>query len=251
MKGVILAGGKGDRLKPLTQIMNKHLLPVGPYPMIYWPILKLKEAGIHEILIITNGDYLSFFEKLLGFGEGLNVKIQYRIQENIGGGIADALMWAADYINQEKFIVLLGDNIFEDSLTPYIESFNAQEKGARVLLKKVEYPSRYGVPHIDKVQNRIISITEKPNNPHSNYCVTGIYMYDQEVFQYISKVIPSKRKELEITDVHNLYIKHSQLDFDILKGWWIDAGTHESLYIANQMYFQKTSKGGGKWEDIS
>ncbi|EIJ81339.1 dTDP-glucose pyrophosphorylase [Bacillus methanolicus PB1] len=239
MKGVILAGGTGSRLKPLTKFLNKHLLPVGPYPMIYWPILKLRDAGIHEILIITNQHHLSSFIELLGLGEELNVKIQYKIQINEGGGIADALMSAKDFINEDKFVVILGDNIFEDSLTPYIQSFQQQDAGARVLLKEVNDPARYGVPRLDKTNNKIISIIEKPKFPPSSYCVTGIYLYDQNVFQFIEAIKPSNRNELEITDVNNIYINNNQLQYDILKGWWIDAGTHESLYKANQCVYKK------------
>ncbi|WP_057767318.1 sugar phosphate nucleotidyltransferase [Cytobacillus praedii] len=234
MKGVILAGGSGTRLKPFTQVINKHLLPVGKYPMIYWPILKLKEAGIDEILIITNPKDVPSFIEILGSGENLNVELQYQIQPNVGGGIADALLGARHYINKEKFIVILGDNIFEDSLTPFVQTFKEQKKGARVLLKEVMDPIRYGVPNIEPIKKLILSIIEKPINPPSSYCVTGIYMYDHEVFQYIDAAQPSDRNELEITDVNNMYIKNNQLEYDILKGWWIDAGTHESLFKAIQ-----------------
>jgi glucose-1-phosphate thymidylyltransferase len=243
MKGVILAGGKGTRLKPFTLILNKHLLPVGHYPMIYWPVLKLRDAGITEILIITNNNHLNSFIELLGKGEELNVSLHYKNQENVGGGIADALMNAKSFINHEKFVVLLGDNVFEDSLIPYVNKFQEQEKGARVLLKEVKDPSRYGVPRLDETKKSILSIVEKPNNPPSFYCVTGIYMYDQEVFWFMEDIYPSKRKELEITDVNNLYIKKNQLQYDILQGWWIDAGTHESLYRATQYVHEKPIKG--------
>lgn len=243
MKGVILAGGSGTRLKPLTQIINKHLLPVGPYPMIYWPILKLKQAGINDILIVTNQHHLNSFKEVLGHGEEFKVTIQYQIQTNEGGGIADALLCAKDFINQEKFIVLLGDNVFEDSLSPYVQAFGRQEAGARVLLKEVKDPTRYGVPKVDAISKRILSIIEKPINPPSSYCVTGIYMYDQSVFKYIEAINPSNRNELEITDVNNLYIKNNQLQYDILEGWWIDAGTHESLFQANQFLYQSVKRG--------
>lgn len=239
MKGVILAGGTGARLKPFTRILNKHLLPVGPYPMVYWPIIRLRDAGIKDILIITNKNHLSPFIELLGQGEELNVKLDYKIQKKEGGGIADALMSAKSFIGQEKFVVLLGDNVFEDSITPYIKEFQKQDKGARVLLKEVEDPTRYGVPQLDTTNKKITSIIEKPSNPPSSYCVTGIYMYDQEVFQYIETILPSNRNELEITDVNNLYIKNNQLEYDILQGFWIDAGTHESLYKAIQFMNEK------------
>jgi glucose-1-phosphate thymidylyltransferase len=238
MKGVILAGGTGSRLAPLTKYINKHLLPIGPYPMIYWPILKLRECGIHEILIITNKHHLSSFIKLLGDGEELNVTLQYKIQKNTGGGIADALISARNFVGQDKFVVILGDNIFEDSLTPYVDSYKKQKTGARVLLKKVTDSSRYGVTKIDQTKKKILSILEKPNNPPSNYCVTGIYMYDQTAFQLIQDIKPSCRKELEITDLNNLYINRDQLEYDILQGWWIDAGTHESLFRANTLIYE-------------
>lgn len=239
MKGIILAGGTGSRLKPSTLIINKHLLPVGPYPMIFWSIMKLRDAGINEILILTNKNHLSSFIELLGEGEELNVVLNYKIQKKEGGGIADALNCARSFINKEKFVVLLGDNIFEDSLTPYVQSFQKQDEGARVLLKEVKDPTRFGVPKIDKTSKKIISIIEKPSNPPSSYCVTGIYMYDQEVFQFIESIHPSIRNELEITDVNNLYIKKNQLQYDVLQGWWIDAGTHESLYRAHKYIYEK------------
>ncbi|MBD1378995.1 sugar phosphate nucleotidyltransferase [Metabacillus arenae] len=242
MKGVILAGGSGTRLKPLTILFNKHLLPVGPFPMIYWSIIKLRDAGISEILIITNKNHLSSFIGLLGMGEELNVNLQYKVQKNEGGGIADALLGAKPFINEEKFIVLLGDNLFEDSLISFVERFQKQEAGARLLLKEVEDPERYGVPCLDVNKNQIKFIVEKPSQPPSAFCVTGIYMYDQQVFEYIDAIHPSDRNELEITDVNNLYIKNDNLQYDILKGWWIDAGTHQSLYRANQMIFEKNKE---------
>lgn len=234
MKGIILAGGTGSRLKPLTKILNKHLLPVGPYPMIFWSIQKLRDAGIKEILIITNQHHLSSFIELLGQGEDLGVELHYKIQKNEGGGIADALICAKGFLKEEKFVVLLGDNIFEDSLLPFIKVYMEQDEGAMVLLKKVEDPCRYGVPVIEQEKNKIKSIIEKPAKPPSAYCVTGIYMYDPMVFNYIETIQPSQRNELEITDVNNLYIKNSKLQYEVLQGWWIDAGTHKSLYKAFQ-----------------
>lgn len=244
MKGVILAGGTGSRLQPLTKLFNKHLLPVGKYPMIYWPIIKLREAGIKDILIVTNKNDLSSFIKLLGLGEDLRVKISYKIQKNEGAGIGDALLMAKEFTEGSKFIVMLGDNLFEDSLMGYIEAFKNQYAGARVFLKKVEDPSRYGVPELDKVNKRILSITEKPNIPKSNYCVTGIYMYDNQVFNFIEQTHPSSRNELEITDVNNLYVEMNLLEYEVFDGWWIDAGTHESLYKVNQLVFEQELKEG-------
>lgn len=240
MKGLILAGGTGSRLKPFTSYLNKHLLPVGPYPMIYWPILKLIEAGIKDIFIVTNKQHLHSFIELLGTGKELSGNIQYGIQNNEGGGIADALLAAEDFIQEDKFVVILGDNIFEESLKPYVDTFESQEKGARVLLKEVQDPKRYGVPLLDKSRKRIQSIIEKPADPPSSYCVTGIYMYHPCVFNLIESIQPSHRNELEITDVNNLYIEKNQLEYDILQGWWIDAGTHEALFHANQFIYEQT-----------
>lgn len=237
MKGVILAGGTGTRLKPLTVIFNKHLLPVGPYPMIYWPILKLKKAGIKDILIVTNQEHLCSFIALLGQGEELGVNIQYKIQKKEGGGIADALMGAKTFVKDGKFIVLLGDNIFADDLSAHIKSFKDQKIGAKVLLKKVTDPTRYGVPKLDEKNKKILEIIEKPKNPPSDYCVTGIYMYDSAVFSFIDSIEPSSRNELEITDVNNLYISNNQLQYNILQGWWIDAGTHKSLHLASKYVY--------------
>jgi glucose-1-phosphate thymidylyltransferase len=238
MKGVILAAGTGSRLAPVTNIISKHLLPVGPYPMIYWSIIKLRDAGIKDILIIVNKKHLGSFIELLGEGEDLNVNLKYKLQQYEGKGIADALMAAKTFIRNEKFVVLLGDNIFEDSLTPFIKRYRGQENGAKVLLKKVKDPSRYGVPILDKNSKRIISIIEKPDKPPSPYCVTGVYFYDQEVFNLIKDISPSSRNELEITDVNNLYIQKNELQYDLLEGWWIDAGTHASLYQANQEIYK-------------
>lgn len=238
MKGVILAGGTGSRLHPFTKYLNKHLLPVGPYPMIYWSIIKLRDAGIKDILIITNKHHLSSFIELLGQGEELQVKIQYQIQSNLGGGIADALISAKNFINSERFVVILGDNIFKDALAPYVQAFQKQESGARVLLKEEKDLSRFGVPQLDETNTRILAIIEKPTNPPSNYCVTGVYMYDPKVFDMIESITPSQRNELEITDVNNLYIKESQLQYNVLNGWWIDAGTHDSLYQANKCIYE-------------
>lgn len=244
MKGVILAGGSGTRLYPLTKCINKHLLPIGKYPMIYWPIYKLREAGIDQIIIVTNKTDLSSFIELLGLGEELNVRIHYSIQKKKGAGIADALMGARSFIGDEKFVVMLGDNLFEDSLFSAVQTFKSQESGARVFLKKVNDPSRYGVPSLDKNEKKITSIIEKPINPPSSYCVTGIYMYDHHVFPLIEAIQPSDRNELEITDVNNLYIKNNKLEYEILQGWWVDAGTHESLFKANQYIFGYESKEG-------
>jgi glucose-1-phosphate thymidylyltransferase len=237
MKGVILAGGSGTRLRPLTQIVNKHLLPVGKLPMIYYGIRKLAEAGVTDLLIVVGKSSAGLYTELLGSGKQLGVNISFRIQES-AGGIADGLKLAKGFITEdEKFVLLLGDNLFEDSLAPYIMQFIQQSSGARVLLKPVEDTHRYGVPVIEK--DRIVKIEEKPKHPKSNYCVTGIYMYDANVFDIADRLKPSKRGELEITDVNNIYAKHGLLSFDILKGWWTDAGTFESLHEASSRMFEQ------------
>ncbi|WP_209125692.1 sugar phosphate nucleotidyltransferase [Alkalihalobacillus sp. BA299] len=238
MKGVILAGGRGTRLKPFTKIINKHLLPVGPFPMVYWSILKLRETGITDILILTNKEHLSSFICLFADGQELQVNISYKVQE-AAKGIADGIAYAKSFVKDEKFIAILADNIFEESLVPYIQNYYKQKKGARVLLKKVLNPSRYGIAILDEQINSIQSIMEKPQKTNSQYCVTGIYMFDNQVFDFIDAISPSERGELEITDVNNLYIKEKQLQYDVLKGWWVDAGTHESLYQANTFVYKR------------
>lgn len=238
MKGVILAGGTGSRLSPLTKVINKHLLPVGSFPMIYWPIMKLKEAGIKKILIVTTKESLPFFIQLMGDGDEFGIHLQYKIQQN-PSGISDGISLAKGFVGEEKFIVLLGDNIFEDSLIPFIQSFKNQKDGAKVLLKEVNDPKRYGIATINHKNKVINSIHEKPSNPLSNYCVVGIYMYDKQAFKFIEHLSPSARGELEVTDLNNMYIKQEKLSYDVLSGWWIDAGTHESLYKANSLIFQR------------
>jgi glucose-1-phosphate thymidylyltransferase len=237
LKGVILAGGSGTRLKPFTKIINKHLLPVGPFPMLHWSILKLKEAGVEEVLIITNNESIAHFQTMFGSGESYQINLSYKAQPH-AGGISHGLALAKDFVNGERFILLLGDNIFEDSLKPYIQSFISQKESAKVLLKEVDDPERYGVGVIDEDRRIITSIVEKPTSFVSNFCVTGIYMYDSLVFSYIEKLTVSARGELEITDVNNMYIANDSLTYEMLDGWWVDAGTHESLYEANQFVYQ-------------
>ncbi|MGQ8946957.1 sugar phosphate nucleotidyltransferase [Bacillus altitudinis] len=237
MKGVILAGGKGSRLAPLTKIFNKHLLPVGPYPMIYWSLFKLKEAGIVDVMLISQEEQIPLFQKLLEDDRELGMNIVYQVQPE-ASGISDGLSYAKPFAQGEKFVLMLGDNVFEDSLRPFVDAFRQQESGAKVLLKEVADPKRFGIAEIDPAHHRILSIEEKPEHPRSSYCVTGIYFYDKDVFQYIEEISPSDRGELEITDVNNLYISNSQLTYDMLKGWWIDAGTHESLHEASIKMFE-------------
>ncbi|MDF2645384.1 MAG: Nucleotidyl transferase [Paenibacillus sp.] len=230
MKGVILAGGTGTRLWPLTKLVNKHLLPVGKHPMIHYSIRKMKEAGIHDILLVIGKQSAGMYMNFLGGGEDWGVNLTYKIQEK-AGGIAEALSLANGFIQpKDKFVVILGDNLFEDPLTDYVQAYEAQERGAMLLLKEVEDSRRYGVPHIKG--SRIVSIEEKPKHPQSNFCVTGIYMYDFGVFQIIQTIKPSVRGELEITDVNNCYAEEGTLTYNILEGWWTDAGTIQSLHDA-------------------
>ncbi|WNR45742.1 sugar phosphate nucleotidyltransferase [Paenibacillus roseipurpureus] len=231
MKGVVLAGGTGSRLRPLTQMINKHLLPVGEKPMIQYAIEKLGNAGIQDILVITGRQSAGLFVDYLGSGDRFGVQLTYKIQEQ-AGGIAQALGLAEDFIQRgQKFVVMLGDNLFEDSLLPMIEVYRTQETGAMVLLKEVEDPRRYGVATMS--HGRLDVIVEKPEHPDSPYAVTGIYLYDSSVFDIIKGQSPSTRGEMEITDVNNVYAATHTLNHRILKGWWIDAGTHESLFQAS------------------
>ncbi|MFB9330240.1 sugar phosphate nucleotidyltransferase [Paenibacillus aurantiacus] len=232
MKAVILAGGTGSRLMPLTKLLNKHLLPVGRLPMISYGIEKLKEAGVTEILIVTSRQAAGAFIDYLGSGAESGVSLTYRIQEE-AGGIAQALELARPYVGgAEKFIVLLGDNLFEEALTPHLDAFRRQQEGAMVLLKQVPDPERYGVPKFNG-DGEIMRIEEKPAQPDNNWCVTGIYGFDGHAFDFIAGIEPSQRGELEITDVNNAYASRGQLRYGKLQGWWTDAGTFESLQEAS------------------
>jgi glucose-1-phosphate thymidylyltransferase len=232
MKGIILAGGTGSRLYPLSKVTSKHLLPVGKVPMICYPILKMKQAGINEICVIIGKENAGAIINFLGSGYEMGVNFTYKIQDK-AGGIAQALGLAEGFVGNDRCIVILGDNIFEDNITGFLDNFIKQDEGARVLVKQVEDPKRYGVAEFEK--DKIIGIEEKPAAPKTNYCVTGIYMYDSSVFEIIRKIKPSNRDDLEITDVNNEYIKKGTLNFDKLKGWWIDAGTFKSLESANSL----------------
>jgi len=236
LKGVILAGGTGSRLYPLTKVTNKHLLPIGQKPMIYYPIEKLTSAGIREILIVTGIEHLGDVVSLLGSGMDFNCHFTYKVQDQ-AGGIAQALALAEDFSNDGPVAVILGDNIFQASLKNYAEKFLAQKIGARVLLKQVPAPHRFGVAQISATS--IISIEEKPKNPKSDYIVTGVYFYDAAVYDIIRTLKPSARGELEISDVNNAYIVKEQLAYDILDGWWTDAGTFESLSRANELVIKE------------
>jgi glucose-1-phosphate thymidylyltransferase len=230
MKGVILAGGTGTRLRPLTSIINKHLLPIGKYPMIHYAIEKMADAGIKELLLITGKHSAGLYTEYVGNGGQWGLKITYKIQEE-AGGIAQALALAEEFVRPErKLLVILGDNLFEDSLREQVAEFQKQRKGAHVFLKQVDDPRRYGVPMIKN--GRIERIAEKPEVPPSDYAVTGIYLYDTQVFDIIRTLRPSERGELEITDVNNIFAQKGLLTYSTLSGWWTDAGTHEALMEA-------------------
>lgn len=233
MKGVVLAGGTGSRLSPLTKITNKHLLPVYDKPMIYYPIQTLVDAGIGDILVVTGGRTAGDFLRLLANGKEFGLRrLHYAYQEG-EGGIAEALALAEEFADGEKICVILGDNIIERSIRQAADEFRQQERGAKILLKEVQDAERFGVAEISG--NRIINIEEKPKRPKSNYAVTGIYMYDATVFDKVKRIEPSDRGELEITDVNNLFIREGTMTFAFLDGWWTDAGTFESLLRANQL----------------
>ena len=234
MKGVILAGGLGTRLMPCTKITNKHLLPVYDKPMIYYPLKTLVGAGLSDIMIVTGGNNAGDFLRLLGNGREFGLKdISYTYQEG-EGGIADALKLAEDFADNDKIAVMLGDNVIESDITGAVKEFNRQEKGAKIFLKEVDNPERFGVAEIK--DGRVINIAEKPEKPVSSYAVVGIYMYDNDVFEIIRSLKPSDRGELEITDVNNEYIKRGTMAYSILEGWWTDAGTSfESLFRASSL----------------
>jgi len=237
MKGIVLAGGLGKRLHPLTKITNKHLLPVYDRPMIYYPLQALVEAGIREIMVVVGGNHAGEFLRLLGNGREFGLdEISYAYQEG-EGGIAAALSLARHFAEGEKIVVMLGDNIIEGDIRRPVAAFREQKTGAKILLKKVSDPNRFGVPEI--ADGKIVRIEEKPALPPSEYAVIGIYMYDADVFEIVSGLKPSQRGELEITDVNNAYIERRDLTYDILEGWWTDAGTFESLYRANQLVREK------------
>ena len=232
LKGVVLAGGTGSRLMPLTKVTNKHLLPVGHEPMIYYPIAKLTSVGVKEILIVTGVEYIGDVVSLLGSGREFGCRFTYKVQDE-AGGIAEALGLAEGFAHGQPVAVILGDNIFQASLKAYADNFIAQKIGARVLLKEVAEPQRFGVAEV--CDGKVINIEEKPEQPKSDYIITGIYFYDAGVFDIIRTLKPSGRGELEITDVNNAYIEKRQLAYDILDGWWTDAGTFASLNKANEL----------------
>ena len=233
MKGIVLAGGTGSRLSPLTRVTNKHLLPVHNQPMIYYPIQTLVNAGIRDILLVTGGQDAGDFLRLLSNGKDFGLQhINYTYQEG-EGGIADALRLTEHFAEGEKVCVILGDNIIEGNICEAVQRFVQQERGAHLLLKEVDDPERFGCPEI--ADGRILRIEEKPKRPQSRYAVTGIYFYDATIFEKISRLRPSGRGELEITDVNNMYIEEGTMTFSVLEGWWTDAGTFDSLRHATNL----------------
>jgi len=236
MRGVILAGGKGTRLYPLTKVTNKHLLPVGQEPMIFHCVRQLAGAGLSEILVVTSTEHMGDIVGALGSGADFGANLTYRVQEG-AGGIAHALALAETFSAGEPIAVLLGDNIFAGPLAPFVQHFRESPQGARVLLKRVSDPERYGVAALDEQQ--IVAIEEKPAQPKSDYAVVGFYQYDEAVFDIIRGIKPGPRGELEITSVNNAYLERKQLGYDVYEGAWTDAGTFESYLLANQMMASK------------
>jgi glucose-1-phosphate thymidylyltransferase len=240
MKGIVLAGGTGSRLFPLTKITNKHLLPIYDQPMIYYPIQAMVDAGIQDIMVVTGGRHSGGFLELLANGKHFGLKhINYTYQEG-EGGIAHALALAEHFADGQKICVILGDNIIEGSIREAAEKFRRQPRGAHILLKEVSDAERFGVAEI--ANGNVVGIEEKPQHPKSNYAVTGIYMYDASVFDKIKTLVPSHRGELEITDVNNAYIHEGAMTFSFLEGWWTDAGTFESLLRAANLVAQSKGK---------
>jgi glucose-1-phosphate thymidylyltransferase len=231
-RGVILAGGKGTRLGELTKVTNKHLLPVGPYPMVYHPLKKMVGAGLHDVLLVSGTEHMGDFVELLGSGKDYNCKLTYRVQDE-AGGIAQALGLAELFCTNARSVVILGDNIFHDSLRPLLAAADKHPEWAWVALKRVPDPGRYGVAELKG--NQVVDIEEKPANPKSDYAVAGIYVYPADVFTVIKTLKPSRRGELEITDVNRHYLKEGRLGYSFFDGYWTDAGTPDSLAHANEL----------------
>ncbi len=243
MKGVVLAGGLATRLRPLTQVTNKHLLPIYNKPMIYYPLEAIAKADIKEVLLISSPDHAGHFTNLLGSGEGFGIRIYYGVQKNAKGGIADGISYAQEFAQKEKILVILGDNIFNTDLRTTIDKFNERERGAVVYGVRMPTKSReYGVIEVDDDRN-VLSIEEKPEHPKSDIAQTGIYMYDERVFDFIKKLKPSARGELEVTDLNNIYLEEGTLQCELLT-WWIDAGTsYDELLRANNLVAQEVKNG--------
>jgi len=230
MKGVILAGGTGSRLAPLTKVTNKHLLPVYNKPMIYYPIETLKKAGITEILIVSGGEHIGDFMKLLGSGQDFGCDFTYRVQDG-AGGIPVALGLAKQFVGKEKFVAILGDNVMENDISEAVNSFQKSNYGAMIFLREVDDPKRFGIAEI--FGDKVVKAYEKPDNPVTNLAILGVYMFDHKSFEVIPNLRPSRREELEITDVINYYIERNELTFSMLNGFWVDAGKFDSLHKAN------------------
>lgn len=243
MKGVILAGGLATRLRPLTLVTNKHLLPIYNKPMIYYPLSAMVDAGIDEVLLTSSPDHAGDFANLLGAGEAFGIKLYYAVQKNPVGGIADGLMLAKEFAKDEKILVILGDNIFKFNIERIVDRFKKKEKGAVVFGVNMDTSSRqYGVIEVNK-SGKVVSIEEKPEIPKSTIAQTGIYMYDQRVFEFVKRLKPSARGQLEITDLNNFYLKEGTLECEIIN-WWIDAGTsYDELLRANNLVAEKVKRG--------
>jgi len=247
MKGIVLAGGLGSRLHPLTRVTNKHLLPVYDRPMIFYPIQTLVDAGIEEILIVTGGQNAGDFLRLLSNGKDFGLKhLNYTYQEG-EGGIADALRLAEHFTDGDSICVVLGDNVIQGTIRSAADTFRSQKTGAHLLLKAVHDPHRFGCPEI--VDGRILRIEEKPKQPKSNYAVTGLYFFDETVFEKIGRLKPSARGELEVTDINNMYLEEGTLTYSILKGWWTDAGTFDSLRRATELVASSIGSAESQDED--
>lgn len=243
MKGVVLAGGLGTRLRPLTSITNKHLLPVYDQPMIFYPLQKLAEAGIRDVMLVTGGNSAGDFLRLLGDGSTFGFRTMnyaYQVRE---GGIAEAIGLTRTFISGDRFVVILGDNILEDSLKDRVAAFEEQKEGARIFLKEVENPSDYGVAELDGT--RVVSIEEKPERPRSSYAVIGVYMYDSLAFDVIDRLKPSKRGELEVTDINNAYLERGVLYADVISGWWADSGSSIDGLLQAGMMARRLRGGSG------
>ena len=243
MKGLILAGGLATRLRPLTLVTNKHLLPVYNKPMIYYPIQAMRDAGVREVLISSSADHAGGFANLLGSGDEFGLRFYYAVQKNAKGGIADAITLAKEFVGNDKLLVILGDNIFNHDLHNSVKTFDQRLTGAKIFGVKMPTESRqYGVIEIGE-NGQVLSIEEKPENPKSDIAQTGIYMYDNRVFDFISQLSPSAREELEVTDLNNFYVREGSMDCEIID-WWIDAGTsHDELLRAGQMVADKVASG--------
>ncbi|PIN90870.1 spore coat protein [Candidatus Pacearchaeota archaeon CG10_big_fil_rev_8_21_14_0_10_34_76] len=244
MKGVILAGGTGSRLYPCTKVTNKHLLPVYDKPMIYYPIKTLAEAGIKDILIVSGPGHAGHFLNLLGSGKEFGVDLSYDIQEE-AGGIAQALNVGRKFVGNDKCVVILGDNIFEDNIKDSVEKFTRQEQGAKIFLKEVpiESAQRFGCAVIEG--DKVVYVEEKPKDPKSNLAMTGLYFFDSEIFRIIDRLSPSARGEFEITDAIDNYVKNGQCTYEVLNGFWSDAGTFESLQKSSNYLSQKSNGSNG------